>query len=73
MLMIVRKLTKKLLSVKVGRVIFFSFVSGNIRSLFGILNVLAVSIISKILTKMVFLKLLTIISAKVGTIRLMMN
>lgn len=73
MLMIVCKLMKKLLSVKVGCVIFFLFVLGNICSLFGILNVLVVLIILKILMKMVFLKLLMIILVKVGMIRLMMN
>lgn len=51
----------------------FPRVPGNTRSLSGILNVLAVSTISKTLMKMAFLKLLTTTPAKAGTIRLMMN
>lgn len=47
--------------------------AGNTRSLSGISNVLAVSTISKTLMKMAFLKLLTTIPEKAGTIRLMMN
>lgn len=73
MLMTVRKLTKKSLSVKAGRVTPSPLVPGNTRSLSGISNVLAVSTISKTLMKMAFLKLLTTIPEKAGTIRLMMN
>lgn len=51
----------------------FPLVPGNTRSLSGISNVLAVSTISKTLMKMAFLKLLTTIPEKAGTIRLMMN
>lgn len=47
--------------------------AGNTRSLSGISNVLAVSTISNTLMKMAFLKLLTTIPEKAGTIRLMMN
>ena len=56
-----------------GRVTPSPRVPGNTRSLSGILNVLAVSTISKTLMKMAFLKLLTTTPAKAGTIRLMMN
>ncbi|STL91981.1 alpha-amylase [Escherichia coli] len=69
----VRKLTKKSLSAKAGRVTPSPPVPGNTRSLSGISNVLAVSTISKILMKMAYLKLLTTTPAKAGTIRLMMN
>lgn len=69
----VRKLTKKSLSVKAGRVTPSPLVPGNTRSLSGISNVLAVSTISNTLMKMAFLKLLTTIPEKAGTIRLMMN
>ena len=69
----VRKLMKKSLSAKAGRVTPSPSVPGNTRSLSGISNVLAVSTISKTLMKMAFLKLLTTTPAKAGTIRLMMN
>lgn len=73
MLTTVRKLTKKSLSVKAGRVTPSLPEPGNIRSLSGISNVLAVSTISKTLMKMVFSRLLTTTPARAGTIRLMMN
>ncbi|STK07862.1 alpha-amylase [Escherichia coli] len=67
------QIDEEIMSAKAGRVTPSPRVPGNTRSLSGILNVLAVSTISKTLMKMAFLKLLTTTPAKAGTIRLMMN
>lgn len=73
MQMIARKLMMKSLSAKAGPVTPSRLVPVNTRSSSGTSNVLAASTISKIQTKMAFLKSSTTTPAKAGMTRLMMS